>query len=146
MSASPHLSPANWPQSFKTAEVKTPNHSDHSDRLPDPEELPRRILHIAALRGLGYSLRTIGRHYGVSPQAISVMLTRQKTKQQGPRSLGGMQQLSPRAVNVLGRLRIKNLSEARAVTDWKERLRGLRNCGQKTTTEIREWASGGSSR
>jgi hypothetical protein len=146
MKASLRLSPANWPQPFKTTEAETPDHSDHLDHLPDPEELPTRILHIAALRGLGYSLRAIGRHFEVSPQAISVMLSRQKTEQRGARSLGGMQKLSPRAVNVLGRLRIKNLSEARGVTDWRERLRGLRNCGQKTTTEICEWASGGSSR
>jgi hypothetical protein len=29
------------------------------------------------------------------------------------------------------------------VTDWEERLQGLRNCGQKTIAEIREWASDG---
>ena len=116
------------------------------DRLPDPEELPRRILHIAALRGLGYSLQTIGRSYGVSPQAISVMLTRHKGALRSAKSHGGIQSLSPRAVNVLGHLRIKNRTEARKVTDWEERLHGLRNCGQKTATEIRAWASGGSSR
>ena len=116
------------------------------DRLPDPEELPRRILHIAALRGLGYSLQTIGRSYGVSPQAISVMLNRHKGALRSAKGHGGMQSLSPRAVNVLGHLRIKNRTEARKVTDWEERLHGLRNCGQKTATEIRAWASGGSSR
>ena len=116
------------------------------DRLPDPEELPRRILHIAALRGLGYSLRAIGRSYGVSPQAISVMLNRHKGALRSAKGHGGMQGLSPRAVNVLGHLRIKNRTEARKVTDWDEQLHGLRNCGQKTATEIRTWASGGSSR
>jgi hypothetical protein len=146
MKASLRFSPDDLPQPLRTNGVEPQDQLERLDRLPDPEELPRRILHIAALRGLGYSLRAIGRHYGVSPQAISVMLTRQKTKQRGTKSLDGMQQLSPRAVNVLGRLRIKNLSEARGVTDWRERLRGLRNCGQKTTTEICEWASGGSSR
>ena len=146
MKASLRFSSADLPQPLRTNGVDPPDHLDRLDRLPDPEELPRRILHIAALRGLGYSLRAIGRHYGVSPQAISVMLSRQKTKQRGARSVGGMQKLSPRAVNVLGRLRINNLSEARGVTDWTKRLRGLRNCGPKTAAEIREWASGGSSR
>jgi len=138
----PH-SPAKRPRPLTIKVVAAPDHLDH---LPDPEELPTRILHIAALRGLGYSLRTIGRHYGVSPQAISVMLSRQKTEQRGARSLGGMQSLSPRAVNVLGHLRIKNRTEARKMTDWEERLHGLRNCGRKTAAEIRARASGASSR
>jgi hypothetical protein len=111
--------------------------------LPDPEDLPRHILHIAALRGLGYPLRTIGQKYGVTPQAISVLLARHKASQRAARHRAGLQGLSPRAVNVLGRLRIHNRAEARGVTDWEERLRGLRNCGQKTIAEIRAWISDG---
>ena len=113
--------------------------------LPDPEELPRRILHIAALRGLGYPLRTIGRSYGVTPQAISVMLARHKAATRPGRSRAGLEGLSPRAVNVLGLLRIRNRADAQGVTDWEARLRGLRNCGKKTVAEIRQWASGAAS-
>ena len=51
----PH-SPAKRPRPLTIKVVAAPDHLDH---LPDPEELPTRILHIAALRGLGYSLRTI---------------------------------------------------------------------------------------
>ncbi len=116
---------------------------DRPGRLPDPEDLPRRILHIAALRGLGYPLRTIGQNYGVTPQAISVLLARHKAALRAARNHAGLQGLSPRAVNVLGRLRIKDRTEACAVTDWQERLRGLRNCGQKTIAEIRAWAADG---
>ena len=127
-----------------TADPRTPDRSATPSRsgLPDPEELPRRILHIAALRGLGYPLRTIGRSYGVSPQAISVMLARHKAAMRAGRSRAGLEGLSPRAVNVLGLLRIKDRAEARDVTDWDERLRGLRNCGKKTVAEIRAWAAG----
>jgi hypothetical protein len=111
--------------------------------LPDPEDLPRHILHIAALRGLGYPLRSIGRNYGVTPQAISVLLARHKASLRAARHRAGLQGLSPRAVNVLGRLRVNDRAEARAVTDWEDRLRGLRNCGQKTIAEILAWASDG---
>ena len=133
-------SPARHPD----LEIVETGKPDGPGGLPDPEDLPRHILHIAALRGLGYPLRTIGRNYGVTPQAISVLLARHKASLRTARHRAGLQGLSPRAVNVLGRLRINDRAEARAVTDWEERLRGLRNCGQKTIAEIREWASDGS--
>lgn len=144
MNASPARSPASRPRLLPMTGQRQPLRVDQLSLLPDPAELPTRTLHIAALRGLGYSLRTIGRHYRVSPQAISVMLTRHKTALRRAKPTDGMQQLSPRAINVLGRLGIRNLSDARGVTNWKERLRGLRNCGSKTEAEIQAWASGGS--
>jgi prepilin-type N-terminal cleavage/methylation domain-containing protein/prepilin-type processing-associated H-X9-DG protein len=127
-------------QQFETVEAQAP---DRPVRLPDPDALPRRVLHMAALRGLGYPLRAIGRNYGVSPQAVSVMLTRHKKLLRAARSGTGMESLSARAVNVLGRLRIGSRSEARAVQDWETRLHGLRNCGRKTIAEIRAWAADG---
>jgi hypothetical protein len=96
-------------QQFESVEAQAP---DRPARLPDPDALPRRFLHMAALRGLGYSLRAIGRNYGVSPQAVSVMLTRHKKLLRAARSGTGMESLSPRAVNVLGRLRISGRTEA----------------------------------
>ncbi|MEX1114505.1 MAG: hypothetical protein WEB53_04600 [Akkermansiaceae bacterium] len=112
---------------------------DRPGRFPDPEDLPRRILQIAALRGLGYPLRTIGQNYGVTPQAISVLLARHKAALRAARNHAGRRGLPLRVVNVLGHLRIKD----RTVTEWEERLRGLRNCGQKAIAEIRAWAADG---
>jgi hypothetical protein len=54
-------------QQFETVEAQAPY---RPARSPAPDALPRRLLHMAALHGLGYSLRAIGRNYGVSPQAV----------------------------------------------------------------------------
>ena len=48
-------SPARHPD----LEIVETGKPDGPGGLPDPEDLPRHILHIAALRGLGYPLRTI---------------------------------------------------------------------------------------
>ena len=42
------------------------------------EELPQRVRDIATLRGLGYTFREISEQFGVTPQAISLMLSRHR--------------------------------------------------------------------
>ena len=42
------------------------------------EELPHRVRDIATLRGLGYTFREISEQFGVTPQAISLMLSRHR--------------------------------------------------------------------
>jgi hypothetical protein len=110
--------------------------------IPCLEEIPLHIRNVAALRGLGFTFRQIGRAYGVTPQAASIMLARQRAllKAEGRRpELAG---LSPRAVNCLGRLGIHHRAGARAVPDLAARLQNQRNCGQKTIREILDWAAG----
>jgi hypothetical protein len=118
---------------------KDPSH------LPDPGDLPLHIRNVATLRGLGFSYRVIGRHYGVTPQAISVLLSRQKDllgKRAHHSELAG---LSPRAVTSLGRLGIRTRLQAQNHPDLEKALRGRRNCGQKTIDEILSWAGQASS-
>ena len=102
------------------------------------EELPQRIRDIATLRGLGYTFREISKQFEVTPQAISLMLSRHRRvikKLRGAVELAG---LSPRAVNALGRHGIRSRASA-FETDVLELLKGERNCGNKTLEEIRRW-------
>lgn len=102
------------------------------------EELPQRIRDIATLRGLGYTFREISKQFEVTPQAISLMLSRHRRvikKLRGAVDLAG---LSPRAVNVLGRHGIRSRTAA-LETDVLGLLKGERNCGNKTLEEIRRW-------
>jgi hypothetical protein len=102
------------------------------------EELPQRIRDIATLRGLGYTFREISKQFEVTPQAISLMLSRHR---RGIKKLHGaveMAGLSPRAVNALGRHGIRSRAAA-FETDVLELLKGERNCGKKTLEEIRRW-------
>jgi hypothetical protein len=102
------------------------------------EELPQRIRDIATLRGLGYTFREISKQFEVTPQAISLMLSRHRRgikKLHGAVELAG---LSPRAVNALGRHGIRSRAAA-FETDVLELLKGERNCGKKTLEEIRRW-------
>jgi hypothetical protein len=112
------------------------------NRLPDLDQIPLFVRNVAAWRGLGYSLRQIGAIAGMTPQALSVMLVRQKTclldAARRPNELTG---LSPRAVNSLGSLGIATRSAARDLKDLEARLRAQRNCGHKTRREILEWIS-----
>lgn len=104
--------------------------------------LPARVRDIAIMRGLGYSLAEIGRHMGLTPQAVSVTLQRHHGR---IRELGVRTEhwtLSPRAANVLGRLRVTTREEARAC-DVVAKLRGQRNCGAKTILEIKRWLAEG---
>jgi hypothetical protein len=111
--------------------------------LPDIDQLPKFVRDVAAWHGLGYSLREISTNYGVTRQALSIMLVRQRKRWMCARKLavGELAGLSPRAVNCLGRLGITTRSKARRMDDLELRLRSQRNCGSKTTREILDWAS-----
>ena len=102
------------------------------------ESLPRRVRDIATLRGLGYSFREIGREFEVSPQAISIMLMRHRRGLKQLRGAIELQGLSPRAVNALGRLGIRTREDA-AGRNLVDLLKGERNCGAKTRSEIERW-------
>ena len=106
------------------------------------EALPSRIRDIAIMRGLGYKHREIARHMGLTPQAVSIMLQRHRAK---IKELGVRTEhwgLSTRAANVLGRLRVFTREEARA-RNVAAKLRGQRNCGEKTISEIERWLAEG---
>lgn len=114
--------------------------SDESARSTTVESLPRRIRDIAILRGLGYSFREIGEKLKITPQAVSLMLTRHRRS----RSLASrgrateLLDLSSRAVHALGRRGVRTRREA-VETNVLERLRHERNCGSKTRAEIQRW-------
>ena len=118
-----------------------PNRKDKSAKLPDLADIPLHVRNMAALRGLGYSFRQIGEGYGVTPQAASIMLSRQKARMKTLRSNSEFGGLSPRAVNCLGRLGIQTREDARAQDNLETKLRHQRNCGQKTAQEIIDWAA-----
>ncbi len=102
------------------------------------EELPQRVRDIATLRGLGYTFREIAEQFQVTPQAISLMLSRHRRVLKTLRGSVELAGLSPRAVNALGRHGIR--SRAAAIeADVLEMLKGGRNCGVKTLEEIRQW-------
>lgn len=111
--------------------------------MPDPESLPLYVRNVATLRGLGFSFPQIARHYGVTPQAISVLLTRQRASLKQGQAIPELAGLSPRAANCLGRLRIATRAEARKHRDLQKELHAQRNCGQKTLEEILRWAQNG---
>ncbi len=102
------------------------------------EPVPQRVREIALLRGLGYSFREIARQYHVTPQAISLMLSRHKKSAKSLCKATDLTVLSSRAANALGRLRIANRDEARRCNAL-ELLKGARNCGRKTLAEIEHW-------
>lgn len=108
--------------------------------LPDVEQVPLFIRNVATWRGLGYSLRHISAQSGVTPQALSIMLVRQRASLHaaalGPGELAG---LSPRAVSCLGRLGVGTRDKARRLKDLEALLATQRNCGRKTIREILDW-------
>ena len=110
--------------------------------VPGPAEVPWRIREIAMLRGLGYSYREIARPLGVTPQAVSIMLSRHRRSIKSLRGAMELGSLSSRAVNALARHGIRTRAEARdrLVLD---RLQNARNCGRKTVEEIRNWIDAG---
>jgi len=114
----------------------------HDEAVSQLEELPLYARNVATLRGLGFSFPQIARHYGVTPQAISVLLIRQRALFKPGQSLSGLVGLSPRATNCLGRLHIGTRAEAQICPDLREKLQGQRNCGEKTIEEILCWAQG----
>lgn len=102
------------------------------------EAVPRRIADIAMLRGLGYSYREIGKQFGVTPQAISLMLARHRRSFKSLGDAVELRHLSARAVNILGRHGIRTLDEARR-SGMLAVLGSERNCGRKTIEEIAHW-------
>jgi hypothetical protein len=105
------------------------------------EDVPLYVRNVAALRGLGFSFREIGKSYGVTPQAVSIMLTRQRAVMKSLKRPSDHGNLSPRAVNSLGRLGIHTRDDARATPNLEEQLRIQRNCGPKTIREILDWTT-----
>ncbi|MBJ7328045.1 MAG: hypothetical protein JHC52_11955 [Chthoniobacterales bacterium] len=121
--------------SLDACSVSTPNQSPAAATL---EELPQRVRDIATLRGLGYTFREISEQFGVTPQAISLMLSRHRRVLKTLRGAVELAGLSPRAVNALSRHGIR--SRAAAIeADVLELLKGGRNYGDKTRDEIRQW-------
>ena len=102
------------------------------------ETLPRRVADIAMLRGLGYSFREIARQLDVSPQAISLMLSRHRKCLLSARGASEMRTLSARAVSCLSDLGITCRAEAQG-KDVLMLLKGRANCGRKTIDEIAVW-------
>lgn len=102
------------------------------------DDVPERVRQIAMLRGLGYSYRQIAAPLQVSPQAVSLMLSRHRRSLRCLRSAMELSSLSARAVNTLGRHGIRTREQARQ-TNVLEWLAGERNCGRKTMEEIARW-------
>jgi predicted DNA-binding protein YlxM (UPF0122 family) len=109
------------------------------DELPSIiENVPSRVRDMATLRGLGYSLREIAELFRVSPQAISLTLTRHRRRLQALETAVQLTNLLSRAVNVLGRHQITTREQAQRA-DVLNLLLAERNCGRKTREEIRRW-------
>jgi predicted DNA-binding protein YlxM (UPF0122 family) len=106
----------------------------------NPDDIPHRVRDIAMMRGLGYSFREIAEQLNVTPQAVSLMLTRHRRSLKSIKGAMELCQLSARAVNALGRHRVSTREEARNKNVLLE-LRGERNCGRKTLEEIERWMS-----
>ena len=102
------------------------------------EYVPQRVREIAMLRGLGYPFREIARHYHVTPQAISLMLSRHRRAMGSLRDAVELRRLSARAANALGRLGIRSPEEA-VRRNALDLIKGTRNCGRKTLEEIADW-------
>lgn len=105
-----------------------------------PDDVPHRIREIAMMRGLGYSFREIADQLSVTPQAVSLMLSRHRRSLKSLKGAMELRQLSARAVNALGRHGISSREQARE-KDVLRLLRGERNCGRKTLEEIDRWIS-----
>jgi transposase len=118
-------------------QTSSPTHAN-----PVLENVPERIREIAMMRGLGYSFRQIAEHFCVTPQAVSLMLARHKATVKSLRGATELTTLSSRAANALGRHRIRSREEARR-RDAIALLKGSRNCGRKTISEIERWLDEG---
>ena len=108
---------------------------------PDLEAVPQRVREIAMLRGLGYSFREIATPLNVTPQAVSLMLSRHRRLLKSLRGAMELGTLSSRAVNALGRHGIRTREEAKRC-DAPGLIRNERNCGRKTLEEITHWLDG----
>jgi predicted transcriptional regulator len=103
-----------------------------------PDGVPQRVKEIALLRGLGYSFREIGDRLGISPQAVSLMLSRHRRAAKLLDRTLQLRGLSSRAVNALGRHSIRTREQARE-HNILAILPSERNCGNKTVNEIERW-------
>lgn len=122
---------------LQTGAIDIPNNVN-----PALEAVPERIREIAMMRGLGYSFRQIADQFCVTPQAVSLMLSRHKKTVKSLRGATELTTLSSRAANALGRLNVRNREEARRM-NVIESLKGSRNCGRKTIMEIEHWIDAG---
>jgi hypothetical protein len=102
------------------------------------DDVPLRVREIAMLRGLGYSYRQIAEPLKVTPQAVSLMLTRHRRSRRALHEALELGSLSSRAVNALGRHGIGTRQQAREASALKL-LAHERNCGRKTLEEIARW-------
>lgn len=101
---------------------------------------PGRVRDIAALRGLGFTYREISQYYNVTPQAVSLLLSRHHRKME---AIGGrplLVALSSRATTALRRLGVETREDAVAAKVLSK-LAHARNCGRKTLDEIEHWMS-----
>ena len=119
---------------------KSPDLSDQAaECLADAwGDVPQRVRQIAMLRGLGYSYRQIAEPLNVSPQAVSLMLTRHRRSLKSLTGAMELRSLSARAVNALGRHGIRTREQARKA-NVLALLADERNCGRKTLEEIAGW-------
>jgi predicted transcriptional regulator len=102
------------------------------------DQLPARVRMAALLRGLGYSLREIGSLYGITPQAISILLMRHRAVLRQQERAPELRTLSRRAFAALSRRGIRTRREA-IERNVLLLLRYERNCGAKTRREIGLW-------
>lgn len=100
--------------------------------------LPRRVRDMATLSGLGYTQREIGALFGITPQAVSAVITRYQRAIDDLGDAVDLRGLSGRAVNALGRHGIRSREEARR-RGVLELLTHEPNCGRKTREEISRW-------
>ncbi|MEX1010229.1 MAG: hypothetical protein WEC72_02680 [Chthoniobacterales bacterium] len=136
MSTSNHQSTTMHHQTTNLPVSTANSPTDHLDAVP------QRIREIAMLRGLGYSFRQIAQQFSVTPQAISLMLSRHRKSLKSLRGALELNTLSARAVNALGRHGIRSREDARR-EGALELLKNERNCGRKTLGEIEQWLDGG---
>ena len=90
-------------------------HREKDERASYPctlDAIPGRVRQIAILRGLGYYYRQIADPLHVTPQAVSLMLTRHRRSLKSLRDAMELSSLSARAVNVLGRHGIRTREQA----------------------------------
>ena len=106
------------------------------------EDIPHRIREIAIFRGLGYSFREIADQLNITPQAVSLMLSRHRRALKSLKDSMELSNLSARAANALGRYNISTRAEARE-RNVLALLQNERNCGRKTLDELERWISGG---
>lgn len=119
-------------------EAPVPEQAPLSPQFRSIDALPERIRVIATLRGLGYTFREIGEQLNVTPQAVSLMLSRHRRALVKLKGAFDFAKLSARAVNVLGRHGIRSRLEAND-PDFLLALQRERNCGRKTREEIERW-------